>query len=99
MTTFNHDLNISGALTAGNIHSDQVRIEPVADSPTSVTVTGFELTGTGEISVQATAYSAVAGSTFEEVTYSQKSSTDLTLNVYRGTDTSTILFYFLIQKP
>lgn len=94
----NHDLRISGSLKVGNIKSGLATITPVANTPTSTTVTGLSLAGTGEVVGLVQPTTSVPGSEVIEGTVSATLSTGLTLWIYRTNTTPTGMAWFLLRK-
>lgn len=95
-TTLNHDLRISGALSAGNIASGSVTITPVANTPTSLAVTGLNLQGAGTTRVFVCANTLVPG-TVVEVAVNGVSATGFTLWLYRTNTPPTLVRWFAIR--
>lgn len=91
------DVTVTGALEAGNIQFGSVLLQPVANTPTPIEVTGLNLAGTGGVRVQLTADSAVPGSTFEEVTLRDPTPDGFTIWGYRRNATATRIHYLAIR--
>lgn len=79
----NNDLRISGGLRAGNWNHGRVNITPVADTPTSVAVSGLDLKGTGTIVGLCTTVTSVPGSSVWETSVSTVASTGMNVWIYR----------------
>lgn len=97
MIVLNHDLRISGALAAANIASGQVTITPVANTPTSIEVSGLALAGAGTTRAFATANTLVPGSTVLEVSTTSVTETGFLIWVYRTNTTATIVRWWAIR--
>lgn len=88
------DLVVAGKVTMGNLAAGTVSITPVVNTPTSTAVSGFSVTGS--LSCQVTANTTVPGSAVQEVSYSGLSSTGVTIWIYRGTTTSTVISWLVL---
>jgi hypothetical protein len=77
------DVEVSGALEAGNIAVGITSITTVANKPTKVVVSGLNLQGRGPVRVIATAESTVPGSTFREVTTADHTPYGFTIYAFR----------------
>lgn len=93
------DAEITGALEAGNLAFDEVLVTPVASTPTSHTITGLGLSGTGPVRVQATPRSSVPGSTFHEVGIRNPTPDGFVIWVYRTNTTTTGINYLAVRHP
>jgi hypothetical protein len=91
------DMDVRGMLSARNIASGMVQIVPVANSPTSVAVTGLNVAGTS-FSAFATALTAVPGSTVIETSVNNLSATSLNVCVYRTNTTTTGVYWMVIGR-
>ncbi|MER6092460.1 hypothetical protein [Streptomyces bluensis] len=87
---------VEGLLTARNIVTGSVTITPVANTPTSVNVTGLNLPGTVHRAFL-TAQSQVPG-TVVECSATNVTSTGLTVWVNRTNNTSTNIWYLVIAS-
>lgn len=96
--TLQHDLRISGALTAGNIETGRDEITPVASTPTSVAVTGLNLQGAGTICVFTTPHTSAPGTRVIETSFSSPSATGFTMWIYRTTDFPTLIHWVAARK-
>lgn len=85
----NHDLRISGGLKAGNWRFGRVTITPVANTPTSTTVSGLSLQGAGDVLGFCTSVTSVPGTGVLETSVSSVSSTGMTVWIYRTNTTGT----------
>lgn len=94
----NHDLRISGSLKVGNIRNGLATITPVANTPTSTTVTGLSLAGTGSVTGLVQPTTSVPGSEVQEGSISSVSSTGMTLWLYRTNTTPTGMAWFILRK-
>jgi hypothetical protein len=94
----NHDLRISGRLKAGNIAQGTETITPVANTPTSVTISGLDLQGTGTITGLCTPVTSVPGTTVLETAVSSVSSSGMDLYIYRTNTTATKVGWFMIRQ-
>lgn len=72
-----------------------VSITPVANTPTSQTVTYPTLSGSGTICGFATANTTVPGSTLLECSVSSLTTTSTVVTLYRTNTTSTFIFYLI----
>lgn len=95
MTTINGDLHIAGALFAGNIAQGSVRVNPEPDTPTSISITGLNVRGSGAMSVQATAATTVPGLRVKSVTATIVSDSEIAIWVYRTNNISTVVHWFI----
>jgi hypothetical protein len=86
-------LRISGALAAGNFAQGMVTITPVANTPTSMAITGLNLAGTGTVHAWTTPNTAfpgpLPGGRVLETSVSDVSATGLTVWLYRTNTTAT----------
>lgn len=73
-------------------------ITPVANTPTSVTLTGFDIAGNNFYGF-VTAQTSVIGSTVQGVAQTAVSGTSITLWVYRTNTTNTNLDWMIIGRP
>lgn len=73
-------------------------ITPVANTPTSLTLTGFNVTGNNFYGF-VTAQTSVIGSTVQGVAHTAVSGTSITLWVYRTNTTNTNLDWMIIGRP
>ncbi len=85
----NNDLRISGGIRAGNWKYGRVTITPVANTPTSTTVTGLDLKGTGDVMGFCTSVTSVPGTAVQETSVSSVGSTGMTVWIYRTNTTTT----------
>lgn len=83
------NLRISGRLKIGNAATGSVNITPVANTPTSATVSGLALAGAGTIVGLCTGAHAVPGSEVQETSVSSVSASGMTVWVYRSNTTVT----------
>lgn len=81
------DLRISGGIRAGNWKFGNVSITPVANTPTSTTVSGLSLKGAGTIVGLCTPVTTLPGSEVWEACVNSVASTGMTIWLYR-TNTS-----------
>lgn len=100
----NDNLEVTGCLTASNWVIGAEWITPVANTPTSVTVTGINIGGTGEINYQVTASSEVPGLRVKEVSVSNTHKTTgnpstFEIWIYRTDTTATLVNYILYREP
>lgn len=89
MTVYDDDLLVTGALSAGNLHTVRVRITPEPGVPTSLEITGLNLAGTGPVQAFATAHTSAPGSRVIEVSVSSVTSTGCLVWIYRTTAAET----------
>ena len=82
------NFHCGGILTTDNRVSGTVVITPVANTPTSTTVTGLSVPGSA-FRAQCTANTTVIGSTVQGVAFSSPSSTSIIIWVYRTNTTNT----------
>jgi len=94
----NHDLRVSGRLKAGNIANGQAKISPVANVPTSVTVSGLNLKGTGQVVGLCTTQTSLPGTSVHETTVSNVGPTGMTLWIYRTNTTDTEVGWLMWRK-
>lgn len=94
----NSDFRVSGQVKAGNIASGIASITPVANTPTSVAVTGLSLKGTGTVVALATAVTSLPGTEVQETSMSSPSATGITLWIYRTNTTVTKVGWFMFRK-
>jgi hypothetical protein len=94
----NHDLRITGRIKVGNIRNGLATVVPVANTPTSVTVTGLSLTGSGTIVGLVTGTTSVPGSEVSETTVSGATSSGMNLWIYRSNTTPTGMAWFMFRK-
>jgi hypothetical protein len=81
--TYEEDLIVTGAISAGNIQTGLIRFTPEPNVPTPVEVTGLSLRGTGPVQAQITAHTSVPGLRVIEVSVSSVSDTGFTAWIYR----------------
>jgi hypothetical protein len=91
------DLEVTGALQAGNIASGVETVNPVANTRTSHAITGLDLQGRGPVRVFVTAESIVPGSVFMEVTTADHTPRGFTIWVYRTTSTATNIHWLAMR--
>lgn len=91
------DLEVTGALEAGNIAVGIETVTPVANKPTKYTVSGLDLQGRGPVRVFATAESTVPGSSFREVTTADHTPFGFSIWVYRTNTTSTNIHWMAVR--
>jgi hypothetical protein len=94
----NHDLRISGRIKAGNIANGQVKITPVANTPTSVAISGLRLKGAGQVIGLCTTQTSVPGTSVHETSVSSVSSTGMTLWIYRTNTEPTEVGWLMWRK-
>lgn len=94
----NSDLRISGRIKAGNITSGIATITPVANTPTSLAITGLSLKGTGTITALCTGVSSVPGSEVVEVSTNNITSAGMNVWIYRTNTTSTKVGWLMWRK-
>lgn len=88
-TTLQHDLRISGSLTAGNIKTGRAQVTPNPNTPTPVVITGLDLKGDGDTRVVVTPITILPGSHVVEASVSAVTYDGFTLWLYRTTGTTT----------
>lgn len=93
------DLAVTGAISAGNIAVGEVSVTPVAGSSTSVTISGLSLAGTGGVYGFITPFTRLPGTTFQQATVADLSSSGMTVWVLRDNDTTTTLWWMMIRDP
>lgn len=91
------DVNITGALEAGNMAWGTINIVSVANKPTRGLVTGLNLQGRGPVRVWVTAQTVNPGNSFMEVTAFNPSSTGFEVWVYRTNAVSTTIGWLAIR--
>ena len=91
----NSDLRISGGIRAGNWKYGRVDITPVANTPTSTSVSGFNLQGSGATLGYVTTVSSVPGTSVQESSVSGVSPSGMTIWVYRTNTTTTSLDWMM----
>ncbi len=94
----NGDLRISGRLKAGNIAMGTASITPVANTPTSVAVTGFSLTGAGTTVGLCTSVTSLPNTDVLESSISSVSATGITVWTYRDNTTVTKVGWLVFRK-
>lgn len=99
MVTYNHDLQVVGTFSSANMAHGSVEITPVANSPTSVTVTGLSLQGTGAVLVQTTPLTDAPGSEVVETSYNNPTPTGANIFIYRTNTTATFVYWFMWRIP
>lgn len=94
-------LQVDGAFTAGNMAHGVIVITPVANTPTSQSVTGLSLVGTGDTYAFVTALSTVPGDTVYEVSIkgSTLDETGFDVVLYRTNTTDTYINWFAVRRP
>lgn len=91
------DFVVTGAVDPANMSWGAVTITPVADTPTSTTVTGLALEGTGPVRAQANSHTTVPGSTVKECGVSGLSPDGLKIWIYRTNTTDTHVHYLIMR--
>jgi predicted secreted protein len=91
----NNDLRISGSLRAGNLEHGRVFITPVANTPTSTTVSGLDLKGAGDVVGLCASVTSVPGTSVHETSVSSVGSTGMTIWVYRVNTTGTSIDWMM----
>jgi len=91
----NSDLRISGGLRAGNWEQGRVDITPVANTPTSVAVSGLSLTGAGDIVGLCTSVTSVPGTAVVETSVTSVASTGMTVVIYRTNTVTTAIDWMM----
>ncbi|MFG2022681.1 hypothetical protein [Streptomyces sp. NPDC048825] len=94
----NGDLRISGRLKAGNIAQGYVTITPVANTPTSATVSGLSLAGTGAVIGLCASVTSLPNTDVLESSVSGLSSTGMTVWTYRDNTTDTKVAWLMWRK-
>ena len=94
----NGDLRISGRLKAGNIANGQVSITPVANTPTSTTISGLSLKGTGQVVGLCTTQSSAPGTVAHESSISGVSPSGMTVWIYRTNTVQTEIGWLMWRK-
>lgn len=94
----NHDLRITGRLKVGNIKNGLTTVTPVANTPTSVAVSGLSLTGAGTIVGLVTATTSVPGTEVLEASVSGITASGMNVWVYRTNTTPTGMAWFMLRK-
>ena len=94
----NHDLRITGGIKTGNWRFGKVSITPVANTPTSTTVSGFTLAGSGTVHGYCTPVSSVPGSEVQEASVTSVAATGMTVWVYRTNTTATDVHWMMWRK-
>ncbi|MET9350168.1 hypothetical protein [Streptomyces termitum] len=93
----NGDLRISGGIRTGNWRFGKVTITPVANTPTSASVSGLNLRGAGTITGFATASTSAPGTGVHEVSVSNATATGMTVWLYR-TDTAVTDIHWMMWR-
>jgi hypothetical protein len=89
----------TGSLYADNYKVGRVSITPsAANTPTSITVSGLAMKGTGAVRAQATASTSVPGTQVTGVGCSSVTRDGLTIWVTRVNTTATSIDYLLIGE-
>lgn len=96
-TTLQHDLRISGSLTAGNIKTGRAQVTPNPNTPTPVVITGLDLKGDGDTRVLVTPITTVPGSRVVEASVSAVTYDGFTLWVYRTNSTNTNVDWIAVR--
>lgn len=91
------DVQVTGAVQAGNIAAGIASIVPIANKPVRVSVTGLNLQGRGPVRVIATAESAVPGSQVREVTTADHTPYGFSLWLTRTNTTTTNVHWLAIR--
>lgn len=91
------DLNITGALEAGNMAWGTLSITSVANKPTRGLVTGLNLQGRGPVRVWTTIQTVNPGVSAMEVTVFNPSSTGFEIWLYRTNAISTVINWLAIR--
>lgn len=99
MTTYDGDLVVNGALSAGNMHTVRVRITPEAGVPTALEVTGVSLRGSGPVQALVTAHTMVPGTRVLEVSVSSVTSTGCLVWIRRSNTAETNLSVLFYRAP
>lgn len=97
-TYIDDDLNVTGAVSAGNIRHGSISVDPVANRPTSVVVTFPELAGKGAIRSQLTLNTTVP-SNAREITLMEETPTSARLWIWRSTSPTTFIFWMMMRDP
>lgn len=92
------DLRITGGIRAGNWRFGKVVITPVANTPTSTTVSGFTLAGTGTVHGYCTTVSSVPGTDVQETTVTSVAATGMTVWIFRDNTTVTEVDWMMWRK-
>jgi hypothetical protein len=99
MATINAPVFVDGTIQAGNIQSGVTTVTPVPNTPTSATVSGLSLSGTGDLYVQLTPISAFPGETVQGVGVTNVTGASFDIVIMRTTDTPTQIFWFVTRDP
>lgn len=91
------DVQVTGALQAGNIAAGVAVVTPVANKPVRVSVTGLNLQGRGPVRVIATAESSVPGSQVREVTTADHTPYGFSIWLTRTNTTSTNVHWLALR--
>lgn len=92
------DLRISGGIRAGNWKFGNVSITPVANTPTSTTVSGLSLKGTGTVVGLVTNVTTSPGPVVQESTVSSVSLSGMTIWLYRTDTNATFVNWMMWRK-
>jgi hypothetical protein len=90
----------AGVVRSANVQCGRVNITPVANTPTSVTVTYPQIRSrtAASLSCQVTANTNVPGSVVQEVSYNSLTVTSVNLWIYRTTATTTELSWLVMAR-
>jgi hypothetical protein len=94
----NGDLRISGRIKAGNIAMGLVTITPVANTPTSVAVSGLSLKGTGTVVGLCSSVTSLPNTDVLESSVSSVSASGMTVWTYRDNTTGTKIGWLMFRK-
>lgn len=93
------DVSITGELIAGNMARGVVTITPVANTPTSISVSGLSLANNGgDVVGLAFPATSVPGETVIEVTTSDHTTSGMTIYIYRENTTDTNLYWHMFSS-
>lgn len=95
----NDDLEVTGVFTAGNMAWGIAELViPVPNTPTSFSVAGLDLAGTGRILAFTCAHSAVPGTTLMETSMNYPTDSGFVGYLYRTNDTGTNVHWFIMKE-
>lgn len=99
MQTIDDDVVVSGNLSIGNLAWGIIRVAPELNTPTSKTVSGINLEGSGPLIVQLTARSAYPWVRVREVTSNNHTEDSFDVVIYRTSTVPTDIYWFAWRNP
>lgn len=93
------DVMVGGVFSAGNVVHGSVVITPTPNTPTFVTVSGLDLSGSGRIIPLVSAKTSVPWTRVREVSVAEVTESSFRVYIYRTNNTATRVHYLAYREP